>query len=140
MNSFLKESHDEALEKIVIDLSHHKDFFVVNEKEIFYMGFLYDVKYKVSNENQVIFYCKKDEKEVELLNHFIKLNDESKQSNRKNPLNNIIQKTTQILYSQKLVFSNFQLPSFEFCCSAFIIKYNPPDLNLLTPPPQIPAS
>ena len=137
MNSFLKEPENNKLEKIVIDLSYHTDFFVVNEKEIFYKGFLYDVKSREINGNQVTYICKKDEKELELLCNFIKIDNENKETGRKNPLNNFIQKSSQTLYFQKLNLSNIQLPSNEFCFSTLTFRYNQPDLSLLTPPPQI---
>ena len=140
MNSFLKEPENNKLEKIVIDLSYHTDFFVVNEKEIFYKGFLYDVKSREMNANQVTYICKKDEKELELLCNFIKIDNENKETGRKNPLNNFIQKSSQTLYFQKLNLSNIQLPSNEFCFSTLTFRYNQPDLNLLTPPPQISVS
>ena len=140
MNSFLKEPENNKLEKIVIDLSHHTDFFVVNEKEIFYKGHLYDVKSREMNGNQVTYICKKDEKELELLCNFIKIDNENKETGRKNPLNNFVQKSSQTLYFQKLNLSNIQLPSNEFCFSTLTFRYNQPDLNLLTPPPQISVS
>ena len=140
MNSFLKEPENNKLEKIVIDLPHHTDFFVVNEKEIFYRGFLYDVKSREVKGNQVTYICKKDEKELELLCNFIKIDNENKETGRKNPLNNFIQKSSQTLYFQKLNLSNIQLPSNEFCFSTLTFRYNQPDLYLLTPPPQISVS
>ncbi len=140
MNSVVKESDNETLEKIVIDLSKRTDFFEINEREIFYKGCLYDVKYKKSESSKIIFYCKKDEKELELLCHFIKIDHENKETGRKNPFNNFLQKSFQTLYFQKLNLSNIQLPSIEFWFSTFAIRYNQPDLNLLTPPPQFSPS
>ncbi len=136
MNSCLNETDNKSLEKIVINSSNHSDFFVVNENEIFYKGCLYDVKHKESNGDIIIYNCKKDEKELDLLSHFIRMNDESKEGSRKNPLSSFLQKTIQVLYFQKFHPSDFQLPSFEFCYSAFTIQYNQPTLNLITPPPQ----
>lgn len=140
MKTVVKESGNETLEKIVIDLSKQTDFFEVNEREILYRGCLYDVKYKKSENSKIIFYCKKDEKELELLCHFIKIDNENKETGRKNPFNNFLQKTSQTLYFQKLNLSNVQLPSIEFCFSTFTFKYIQPDLNLLTPPPQFSLS
>ena len=140
MQTVLNETKNEELEKIVVDLLNQKDFFVVNDKEIFYEGRLYDVKLKETNGNQVTYICKKDEKELDLLCHFIKIENENKNGSRKNPVNNFLQKSFQILYFQKLNISGIQLPSIEFCFSTLTFRYNQPDLNLLTPPPQNPSA
>jgi uncharacterized protein YrzB (UPF0473 family) len=136
MYSLIDKSGNEELEKIVIDFSSHPDFFEINDREVFYQGCLYDVKFKKSDGSKITFFCKKDEKEFELLSHFVKIDSENKGNSNKNPLNYFLQKTVQTLFFQKLHASELRLPSNEFCYSLFTIQYDQPDLILLTPPPQ----
>ena len=136
MRSSLIDAKEETLEVITIDLSDNPDFTRINEKEIFYNGSMYDVKYEEIKNNKIIFHCEKDEKELDLLNHFSKFHDDKKENNRKNPLSRFVQKTAQILFFQNQNASNLQLNTLEHNWSPKSIQYDQPDILLLTPPPQ----
>jgi hypothetical protein len=88
MHSLITESGSELLEVILIDSSDYHDISQINEKEFFYKGGLYDVKYKEVQDGKIIFHCKKDEKELDLLNHFNKISDENTASKKQKPEDN----------------------------------------------------
>jgi hypothetical protein len=88
MHSLIAESGSESLELIVIDSSDHPELLIVSEKEFFYKGCLYDVKFKEYKGNKMVFHCKKDEKELNLLNHFSKMSDENTASKKQRPEDN----------------------------------------------------
>lgn len=136
MHKSLIDTKNENLEVITIDLSDHPDFTRINEKEFFYNGSLYDVKYEEIKNNKITFHCKKDEKEIDLLNHFSKFQDDKKENNSKNPLSRFIQKTVQNLFFQNQYLSNLQLHTFEPYWLPNNVQYDQPDILLLTPPPQ----
>lgn len=137
MYSILTESSNESLEVIVIDSSDHPEFLKVSEKEFFYKGSLYDVKYKEVKNGKAVFHCKKDEKELNLLNHFSRMNDENKSNSSKNPLNRFLQKSAQNLFFTSLQFMDSLFPRNKFFIAVVSLFYEQPDSFRLTPPPQI---
>jgi len=137
MDNLLADSRIESLSVVIIDVSNLQDFSQINEREFFYKGSLYDIKSKEIKDNKVIFHCKQDEKELNLLNHFSRMSDENKSNSSKNPLNRYLQKS-----SQNLFFTNPQLlgllfPQSKLYCDLVIVRYEQPDAFQLTPPPQI---
>lgn len=137
MNSYLAESKSESLAVIIINSSDHRDFSQINEKEFFYKGSLYDIKRKEIKDGKTIFHCKKDEKELELLNHFSRINDENKSNNSKNPLNRLLQKSFQNLFFTTLTLSESLFPENKLYCNSISVIYEQPDSFRHTPPPQI---
>ena len=137
MHSFIAEAETEPLSVIVIDSSEHLDFSQINEKEFFYKGSLYDIKSKEIKDGKIIFHCKKDEKELDLLNHFSRMNDEHKSNSSKNPLSRFLQKSSQNLFFANIELMNTLFPKISFYSSAISHYYEQPDSFLNTPPPQI---
>jgi hypothetical protein len=88
MHSLVTGSESESLELIVIDSAAYHDISQINEKEFFYKGSLYDVKSKEVKDGKIIFHCKKDEKELDLLKHFSKISDENNASKKQKPEDN----------------------------------------------------
>ena len=140
MNNYLLDANDKALEVITIDLSDHPEFFQINEKEIFYKGSMYDVKFKEVNDNKITFHCEKDVEELDLLSHFSKVQDERKENNNKNPLSRFIQKSAQNLFFQNQNLISINFPIVKIHWFVFNIRYDQPDPFLLTPPPQYSVS
>ena len=134
MSHTLLAAKEQSLEIITIDTGNRAKFFQLNEKEFFYDGYLYDVKYKEVKVDKIIFHCKKDEKELELLTHLKRIQDEGKENNKRNPLNRFLQKSSQNLYSQNHYLSNGNIPAYKINWSAILVRYDQPDLFLLTPP------
>ena len=64
MSKFMEEIREESLEVITVDPAVEKDFYAVNEKEIYYRGSLYDVKTKIQKNGKLIFRCEKDMEEL----------------------------------------------------------------------------
>lgn len=137
MHSMLAESETESLAVIIINPSERPDFSQINEKEFFYKGSLYDVKFKEVKNGKVVFHCKKDKEELDLLNHFSKMNDENKTNTSKNPLSRILQKSSQNLFFANLLFLNSLFPQNKFYSTKVSLFYKQPDNFQLTPPPQI---
>jgi len=131
---------EESLEVITVDPVVEKDFYELNEKEIFYRGSLYDVKTKIHQNGKLVFHCEKDTEELELINHLNRIHDERKENNQKIPLSVLIQKTFQNLYFQKLASTGTDIPLYQLYYPVISIQYNQPDLSLFTPPPQISVS
>jgi hypothetical protein len=137
MHSLLAESETESLTIIVIDSVHHSYFLQINEKEFFYKGNLYDIKSKEIKDDKIIYYCKKDEKELDLLNHFSKMNDENKSNNSKNPMSRLLQKTAQNLFFKNPELFQSLFPEKKRYCDTITARFDQPDSFQLTPPPQI---
>ena len=137
MHSQLAKTEEESLTVIIIDLSNSHDFLLINEKEFFYKGSLYDIKSKEEKDGKIIYHCIKDEKELHLLNHFSRMNDENKSNNSKNPLNRFLQKSAQNLFFTNIELMNTLFPKISFYSSAISHYYEQPDSFLNTPPPQI---
>lgn len=137
MQYLISEFGSESLEVIVIDSLVQYNFSQVNEKEFLYKGNLYDIKSKEIKDGKIIIYCKKDEKELDLLNHFSKMNDENKTNTSKNPLSRILQKTVQNLFFTRLQFLDSLFPKNKFYNTIISLFYEQPDSFQLTPPPQI---
>jgi hypothetical protein len=137
MHSLLAESETESLALIIIDPSERLDFSPINEKEFFYKGCLYDVKFKEVKNGKVVFHCKKDKEELDLLNPFSRMNDQNKSNSAKNPLNRFLQKTVQNLFFTNLQFLNSLFPKNKFYSNIISFFYEQPDSFQLIPPPQI---
>jgi len=127
----------ESLESVTIDSKKQQDFFKINEKEFYFKGCLYDIKYKIVVDDKIIYRCKKDEKEYELISQFIRIHDENNESGRKIPLSKFMQKAYQNLYFQKLTNYGLLFSSYQVYNIASSSLYNQPDLYQFTPPPQI---
>ena len=137
MHSLLAESETESLSVIVIDSAHHSDFSQINEKEFYYKGDLYDIKSKEIKDDKIIYHCKKDEKELDLINHFNRMNDENKSNNSKNPMSRLRPKTAQNLFFKNPQLFQPLFPEKKLYCDIIIVRYDQPDSFQLTPPPQI---
>lgn len=137
MSYTLLTAKEQSLELITINEYNRAKFFQLNEKEFFYDSCLYDIKYKEVKVDKIIFHCKKDEKELELLAHLKRIQDEGKENNKKNPLTRSLQKSSQNLYFQNQYSSSSNFPAYKIKWSAILVRYDQPDIFLLTPPPQI---
>ena len=137
MHSLLAEAETESLSVIVIDSAKQSDFLQINEKEFFYKGDLYDIKFKEIKDGKIFYHCKKDEKELNLLNHFSRMNDENKSNNSKNPMSRLLQKTAQNLFCKNSEIFQSLFPEIKLYCDLITTRYNQPDSFQLTPPPQI---
>jgi predicted ribosome quality control (RQC) complex YloA/Tae2 family protein len=120
----------------VKDIINNSEFIEFDESEISYYGKMYDICYKETKGDEVIYYCHSDENEDALNDAFTSFVQQNTNQKSDNPVTNLIKNLIKDTYFVKYS-SRINQNSFCEFTTLKIQLYKIVILDVITPPPEV---